>query len=260
MRRLLLVEDAPDIVLIVQRLSRRVGQEVLPCANVATAWSCLQLQSVDLVILDLNLPGERGEVLCRRLRASASLARQPVALFADLDRPKDIISGLEAGADYLVVKDLLCSPEAWSARLHELVPPGSGRPVFCALGCQPARIPPEGWSIIIDHLNRGLRHSFLRLLGPEVARYVVRRALLAAVAGRGFLLVQDVNSGRDALENWFEPDGLGLDAGAILKGSQATAVPAFGCALGIQLWCLVGTRFAAPLLEELAAVVAGPAS
>src|SRR5690348_4653339 len=81
MPRLLLVEDAPDVALVVAHLGRRLGLEVLQRADVASAWDCARAAAPDLVLLDLNLGGERGEGLCRRLRAAPETARVPVALF-----------------------------------------------------------------------------------------------------------------------------------------------------------------------------------
>jgi CheY-like chemotaxis protein len=259
MALLLLVEDAQDIVLIVQRLSRRAGQEVVAYGNVAEAWTGLQHRWPDLILLDLNLPGERGEILCRRVRASASFAPLPVALFAHLDRPTDIVSGLEAGADYLVSKDLLCSPEAWSARLKELMPPDRGHPGFASLqwGESPTLLPTQSPGFF-DALNRVLRHPLVRQLGSELAQFVVRRALLQAQAAGRPTANQGEGVRRECLAIELEPDGLGLRAEEGLQDDWAPFLPGFVRALAEQIWCLVGTEAGVALLEELATAVRGP--
>lgn len=116
---LLLVEDSPDITWIVQRLGRRTGHEVMVCSDVPAAWEALHQRRPDLVLLDLNLPGARGEDLCRRVRADPTLEYLPLALFTHWDRPEDVIAGLEAGADYVVSKELLADPVAWGRRLAD---------------------------------------------------------------------------------------------------------------------------------------------
>jgi DNA-binding response OmpR family regulator len=127
MPRLLLVEDASDVALIVQRLGGRMGLDVTHRSDVASAWECLRDTPPDLILLDLNLLGERGEALCRRVRACSETANIPIALFTHWDRPEDINSGLEAGGDYVVCKDLLTRPEAWQARLRVILATAASR-------------------------------------------------------------------------------------------------------------------------------------
>jgi two-component system OmpR family response regulator len=59
-------------------------------------WSLLERQRVDLVVLDIMLPGEDGLVLCRQLRASSDL---PVIMLTALGEDTERIIGLEMGAD-----------------------------------------------------------------------------------------------------------------------------------------------------------------
>ena len=127
MPRLLLVEDAPDVALIVARLGGRMGLDVIHRPDVASAWECLRETHPDLILLDLNLLGERGEALCRRVRACPETVNIPIALFTHWDRPEDISSGLEAGGDYVVSKDLITRPEAWQARLREILAAAASR-------------------------------------------------------------------------------------------------------------------------------------
>ena len=118
---LLVVDDAPEIVRLVEWLGRRQGYEVRSAGDVQAAWQTLQEWRPDLVLLDLNLPGDNGLVLCRRLRQASELASLPVALFGDWQRSDDIAEGLEAGIDFMIAKDLLCRPDEWQARLQEIL-------------------------------------------------------------------------------------------------------------------------------------------
>jgi len=61
----------------------------------------LKSRSVDLVILDIMLPGEDGLSICRRLRAASSI---PIIMVTARDEDIDRIIGLEIGADDYVTK------------------------------------------------------------------------------------------------------------------------------------------------------------
>src|SRR5262249_1726549 len=125
---LLLVDDMPEIALIAQRLSQRAGYEMVSAGNASTGWEHLQKIRPDLLLLDLNLPGVGGAELCRRIRDNQEFRQLPIALFTHWDRPEDIAAGLEAGAEYVVSKDLLCQPEGWRRRLDEILTRANRRP------------------------------------------------------------------------------------------------------------------------------------
>ena len=247
MPRLLLVEDEGDVALIVGRLGRRMGLEVAHRPDVGSAWDCLRDALPDLILLDLNLPGERGEALCRRVRARPETARLPVALFTHWERPEDIESGLEAGGDYVVSKDLLARPEAWQARLREILAacagPGGSVSVNCQWNSTHSRPSPEG----VETLNGVLRHRVLCRLGPGVVRLVLRRAVGRAAR-------DPTDGGR-----WLKPDGLALDAAHLAAAVPGRAVATFAAAVAEQLERLLGTGAGAPVREALGAAVGGPA-
>ena len=111
MAELLLVDDEPDLALIVALLGKRAGHRVACCADVPSAWERLCQGLPDLVLLDVNLPGESGLELCRRARNAGpekpGLAEVRMALFVQLALIGDVAAGLEAGADLPISKDLV---------------------------------------------------------------------------------------------------------------------------------------------------------
>jgi CheY-like chemotaxis protein len=246
MPRLLLVEDEPDTALIVERLGRRLGLEVIHRADVASAWDCLRAARPDLLLLDLNLPGERGEVLCRRVRATPELAGLPTALFVHWGCPEDIVSGLEAGADYVVSKDLLARPAAWLARLDEILVTGGRLSRLGLIPYDQNALLPQASFEGLDALNRALSHSLVRQLGPEVLRLVLRRAVRRAG--------DDGAPGGEVGQRWLRPAGLALDVrpGATVP---ARAVAALAAAVAEELQRLLGIEASAPVREALAAAV-----
>jgi CheY-like chemotaxis protein len=243
MPRLLLVEDAPDVALIVERLGRRMGLVVAHRPDVASAWDCVRDALPDLILLDLNLPGERGEALCRRVRARPETAHLRIALFTHWDRPEDIVSGLEAGGEFVVSKDLLARPEAWQARLREILAARAGPADGVSVNCQRNSLLPQPSPEGAEALNRVLCHSLPRQLGPDVVRLVLRRAVGRAARGPG-------DGGR-----WLRPDGLALDAAYLVAAVSGGEVATFAIAVTEQLERLLGTEAGAPAREALSAAV-----
>ncbi len=185
MAELLLVDDDPDLALIVNLLGKRAGHAVARCADVPSAWEWLQHHRADLLLLDVNLPGPSGLELCRRLCGdSLEAGRVPVALFVQPGITRDVAAGWDAGADFLVSKDLVARPLDWQGRIDEVLAwlrarargQGGGELVGWSGGGAP-RHPPEDWAI---RLNRALSEPAVRRLGTEVLQVVLRRALRQA--------------------------------------------------------------------------------
>lgn len=93
---ILLVEDDPEIArLLVDVLS----DNGFSASAARSAWEMdgfLSREQVDLVVLDVMLPGENGLSICRRLRASSTI---PILMLTALGEDVDRIIGLEIGAD-----------------------------------------------------------------------------------------------------------------------------------------------------------------
>ncbi|MBA8882721.1 response regulator [Dokdonella fugitiva] len=98
---LLVVDDDVAIVELVQRYFGLHGFRVVAAANGASMRSALASAPIDIVLLDLGLPGEDGLELTRYLRASWS---GPVVIVSGRGDTVDRIVGLELGADDYVTK------------------------------------------------------------------------------------------------------------------------------------------------------------
>src|SRR3984957_763975 len=96
---LLIVDDDKELCSLLSKFLSRHGYRVSVAHNGSEMASTLEASRVNLVILDLMLPGEDGLVLCRRLRTSSTL---PVIMLTAMGEEVDRIIGLEMGAaDYL---------------------------------------------------------------------------------------------------------------------------------------------------------------
>jgi two-component system OmpR family response regulator len=122
---ILIVDDQRDIREPLARYLARHGLRVSAAADAAAARDLLKRGAVDLVVLDVMMPGEDGLSLCRHLRESRDM---PVILLTAMAEDADRIVGLEVGADDYVVKpfnprELLARIKAVLRRAASL-PPG----------------------------------------------------------------------------------------------------------------------------------------
>lgn len=93
---IMVVDDDREIRTLVAELLIGNGFRARAAADGATMWSALAEAPADLIVLDLNLPGEDGLSLCRRLREQS---RVPVIMLTARGAAIDRIIGLEIGAD-----------------------------------------------------------------------------------------------------------------------------------------------------------------
>jgi DNA-binding response OmpR family regulator len=223
---ILLVDDSPEIALIVQRLAKDAGHAVVSCADVPSAWNYFgQSAAPDLLILDLNLPGENGLVLCARIRATSAFERLPIALFSDWERAEDIAAGLRAGADFVLSKELLCRPEVWQKRLDELLLPADSRRAALSLNFKRARAMSLTATRCAYGLNLALQRPELTVLSADIVCVLLERAA-SAVA-------------------WPWPcNGLNRHAHGLsfpnLAGATAERIVKFAGAASEQIGCVLG--------------------
>ena len=99
--RVLLVDDDPQILRAVRTSLQGHGHEVLTAGNGETALDLLPDADVDLVILDLGLPGIEGHEVIRRVRTWSDV---PIIVLSVREGQQDKVTAFEAGADDYVTK------------------------------------------------------------------------------------------------------------------------------------------------------------
>jgi len=114
--RVLLVEDDERIRLALRLALDDMGFEVYDAASGELALERLETGTVDVVLLDLMLPGVDGLTVCRVLRSRGDL---PIIIITARSDTSDVIEGLEAGADDYMTKPLVASELA--ARIRALL-------------------------------------------------------------------------------------------------------------------------------------------
>ena len=101
MTKVLLVEDDPGARQGLELALRRLGYQVRPAETGEAALDGIRQDTVDVVVLDVMLPGLDGFEVCRRLRRGSDV---PVIMLTARGDDFDIVGGLEAGADDYVVE------------------------------------------------------------------------------------------------------------------------------------------------------------
>ena len=93
---LLIVDDDRDLRELLSKFLKREGYRVDVARDGREMWRSLDDWRIDLIVLDLMLPGEDGLSLCRTLRAKSDT---PVIMLTAKRDETDRIVGLEMGAD-----------------------------------------------------------------------------------------------------------------------------------------------------------------
>jgi two-component system cell cycle response regulator len=102
--RVLVVDDIlANVKLLEARLTAEYF-EVLPAFNGREALDILDRERVDVVLLDVMMPGMDGFEVCRRAKFNPRTQHIPVIMVTALDQPSDKVQGLEAGADDFLTK------------------------------------------------------------------------------------------------------------------------------------------------------------
>lgn len=113
---ILIVDDDREIRALLADYLESNGFGALAAADGCGMWRQLDREAVDLVVLDLNLPGEDGLTLCRELRGRSSI---PVIMLTARGEPLDRVLGLEMGADDYMVKPF--EPRELLARIRNVL-------------------------------------------------------------------------------------------------------------------------------------------
>ena len=99
---ILIVDDDAEIRSLLSQYLVKSGLRVTAVADGRAMWQALDAGRIDLIVLDLMLPGEDGLTLCRNLRAKSS--DTPVIMLTARGEETDRIVGLEMGADDYLAK------------------------------------------------------------------------------------------------------------------------------------------------------------
>jgi DNA-binding response OmpR family regulator len=100
--KLLLIEDEPNVISLIQRSLSASGHEITVAMDGQSGLEMALRHAFDIIILDLMIPVINGMEVCRRLRNAQSVT--PILMLTALGTTENIVSGLDAGADDYMTK------------------------------------------------------------------------------------------------------------------------------------------------------------
>ncbi|MBN1869173.1 MAG: response regulator [Candidatus Omnitrophica bacterium] len=103
-KRILVVDDEPELVKTVQIRLQQADYEVLVAHTGLEGLEKARKEKPDLIILDLTLPEMPGEQVCREIRKDDAIAATPVIMLTAKGSEVDRVIGRVIGADYYMTK------------------------------------------------------------------------------------------------------------------------------------------------------------
>lgn len=102
--RVLVVDDIPANVKLLEARLLAEYFDVVTAEDGFKALAICDEEQVDIILLDIMMPGMDGFEVCERLKANPKTAHIPVVMVTALDQPSDRVRGLKAGADDFLTK------------------------------------------------------------------------------------------------------------------------------------------------------------
>ena len=124
--RILIVDDEPDVIRLVEFNLSAAGYETVSAVDGAEALKKARALTPDLIILDLMLPEMDGLEVCKLLRRDQNTASIPIIMLTARAAEMDRVLGLELGADDYVTKPF--SPRELVLRVKRLLRSGASPP------------------------------------------------------------------------------------------------------------------------------------
>jgi DNA-binding response OmpR family regulator len=107
MKRILVVDDEIGALTLIGIMLERGGFEVVKAKDADQALDILELETPDLAILDVMMPGMDGIELCRVLRERPGTVELPILILSARGDAKSVMNGMDAGADDYLPKPIL---------------------------------------------------------------------------------------------------------------------------------------------------------
>jgi DNA-binding response OmpR family regulator len=118
-KKVLIVDDEPNIVLSLEFLMKKAGFEVAVAGDGEEALAQVGMFNPDIVLLDVMMPKKSGYEVCEALRADPARAAMKIVMLTAKGRDTEVAKGLALGADAYVTKPF--STKELVARVSELL-------------------------------------------------------------------------------------------------------------------------------------------
>lgn len=193
MATVLIVEDEESLAEPLAFLLQKEGFATLIAGDGPTALKTFAAQSVDIVLLDLMLPGMSGTEVCRELRAQSTV---PVIMVTARDSEIDKVVGLELGADDYVTKpyssrELIARIRAvLRRRVTDVEQVRSEEPSGDVLSCGRVRLDVERHTVEVDGESVSMplkEFDLLEYFLRNAGRVLTRAQLIDRVWGANYV-------------------------------------------------------------------------
>jgi CheY-like chemotaxis protein len=103
-KRILIVDDEPDVLKLTSLRLEKVGYETLTAVNAQEALEIIQNKKPDLVLLDIIIPVVYGTEICKRVKSDEKLKHIPIVLFTAHSNIMNTEKAKSFGADGFIGK------------------------------------------------------------------------------------------------------------------------------------------------------------
>ena len=181
-KKILIVDDEPQIVEICRDYLKAAGYETVTASNGAQGLSLARREKPDLIVLDLMMPEMDGLDVTREIRRASDV---PIIMLTALAEEVDQVTGLEIGADDYITKPF--SPRALVARVRALLRRSKGEvkaPSLIRVGA--LEVDPDRYSVTFNDEPVKLtpnEFKLLQLLAARPGQTLTREQLLEDMHG-----------------------------------------------------------------------------
>jgi DNA-binding response OmpR family regulator len=103
-RRVVIIEDEPNIVLSLEFLLQREGYETASATDADAGLALVRQMRPDVVLLDIMMPKRNGYELCQTIKADPELRSIAIIMVSARGQEVEVLKGLELGASAYVTK------------------------------------------------------------------------------------------------------------------------------------------------------------
>jgi len=187
---ILVVDDDAELRRLLCDFLGQYGYRLSQAHDGASMRDCLSTRQIDLVVLDIMLPGEDGISLCREMRQSGEV---PVIMLTARGDPVDRIVGLEVGADDYMPKPF--DPRELLARIRSVLRRARGAARAAEHAPMRRRLRFAGWTLDLEQRSllapdrqsiglTGAEFRLIELLATHAQRVLSRDDIMELTEGR----------------------------------------------------------------------------
>jgi two-component system, OmpR family, alkaline phosphatase synthesis response regulator PhoP len=188
-KKILIADDEPDILEIIQYNLKKEGYEVATAKDGDEALEKAKANKPDLIILDIMMPKKTGNEVCEILRTQPAYNDTLIIFLTALNDESTHIKGLETGADDFVTKPV--SPKVLISRVNALFRRTNKETEGKMLKIENLTIDPDKFEVIVDGNYIVLakkEFELLYLLASRPGRVFLRNEILNQVWGNDVIV------------------------------------------------------------------------